>query len=720
MEDGSLPMLRKEKIQAKTIKIISMKNINFIPFFALFLFFGCQQKIQEVSTSEFTLFSFEDGIDPALIETEDASFDIFEQALRVTTGSQLSKPGVVLKEPSDKSWDLDGFYQVKADVTNVGDEYMQVEMFVGNDPDGLTRWYCSDYMDLEPGESKTITVDLSWTPWVHSPQMDIVGMRGVPGKIKTDIEAINDISFYSRYATQENQFLVHKVRAVGQMEVRDTTGFFPFVDEFGQYIHREWKDKTHSLEELKQADEKEEKELEQYPVGPDRNKYGGWSKGPQLEATGFFRAEKYQDKWWMVDPEGRLFWSAGINCVLTNFGLTGTAGREHYFKNLPTENSDLGQFYGEGKWASHGFYMDKLPFKAFNFYEANLYRKYGEHWQEKFHDRIHQRFDSWGMNTLGNVSDLMAASQQKTPYVGTVWIEGTPKIEGSFGFWGKFHDVFDPGFRAAVRESMERQKTGAGDPWCIGFFVDNEMSWGDLGSLSMGTLKSPASQPAKQEFVKDLRSKYGTIQKLNASWKTKYDSWDDLLNDTEEPDVKIDQEDFVAFYQKIALTYFRTIKEELTRIAPNQYYLGCRFAWANNEVTLKAASQYCDIVSFNKYEYSIERVSLPEGIDKPIMIGEFHFGALDRGSFHLGVKRAESQAHRGELYQKYIQGGLRNPAIVGAHWFQYTDQMITGREDGENYNVGFVDVCDVPYEEFIEKVRETNYGMYEYRMGGVQ
>ncbi|MEM6378361.1 MAG: hypothetical protein AAF705_09115 [Bacteroidota bacterium] len=79
-------------------------------------------------------------------------------------------------------------------------------------------------------------------------------------------------------------------------------------------------------------------------------------------------------------------------------------------------------------------------------------------------------------------------------------------------------------------------------------------------------------------------------------------------------------------------------------------------------------------------------------------------------------KRAESQQHRGLLYQEYIQGALRNHAIVGAHWFQYTDQMITGREDGENYNLGFVDVCEVPYSDFIDGVRAPNYGMYDYRM----
>ena len=44
---------------------------------------------------------------------------------------------------------------------------------------------------------------------------------------------------------------------------------------------------------------------------------------------------------------------------------------------------------------------------------------------------------------------------------------------------------------------------------------------------------------------------------------------------------------------------------------------------------------------------------------------------------------------------------LGNPLIVGTHWFQYGDQATTGRGDGENYQIGFVDVCDTPYAETI-------------------
>ena len=97
------------------------------------------------------------------------------------------------------------------------------------------------------------------------------------------------------------------------------------------------------------------------------------------------------------------------------------------------------------------------------------------------------------------------------------------------------------------------------------------------------------------------------------------------------------------------------------------------------------------------------------------MIGEYHFGAADRNHFHPGLSDAGSQALRGDRYQTYAKSGLRNPAVVGIHWFQYTDQAITGRSDGENYNAGLVDVTDTPYPALMAAVREIGETMYDLR-----
>lgn len=48
------------------------------------------------------------------------------------------------------------------------------------------------------------------------------------------------------------------------------------------------------------------------------------------------------------------------------------------------------------------------------------------------------------------------------------------------------------------------------------------------------------------------------------------------------------------------------------------------------------------------------------------------------------------------------------PAFIGSSWFQWVDQPSTGRNDGENYNIGLVDVTDRPYGELIEAMQTTH------------
>ena len=49
------------------------------------------------------------------------------------------------------------------------------------------------------------------------------------------------------------------------------------------------------------------------PISEEWSKFGGYKHGPKYEATGHFRVEKINSKWWFIDPEGYLFWSSGVN-----------------------------------------------------------------------------------------------------------------------------------------------------------------------------------------------------------------------------------------------------------------------------------------------------------------------------------------------------------------------------------------------------------------------
>lgn len=53
--------------------------------------------------------------------------------------------------------------------------------------------------------------------------------------------------------------------------------------------------------------------------------------------------------------------------------------------------------------------------------------------------------------------------------------------------------------------------------------------------------------------------------------------------------------------------------------------------------------------------------------------------------------------------------GRRQPDFVGAHWFQYLDEPLTGRTlDGENTHIGFVTVADLPYQGLVAAARGAN------------
>ena len=59
-------------------------------------------------------------------------------------------------------------------------------------------------------------------------------------------------------------------------------------------------------------------------------------------------------------------------------------------------------------------------------------------------------------------------------------------------------------------------------------------------------------------------------------------------------------------------------------------------------------------------------------------------------------------------YRYYVENAAAMPAMIGAHWFQWMDEPNTGRSDGENYNIGLVDVTDQPYAELMAALQVTN------------
>ena len=338
------------------------------------------------------MFNFEAGFDLESVDKRDAEIELIgdseNRRLQINTGHNISNPGITLRSP-EGGWDLNTYHQVKIDVTNTGDHPMQLILQVGNPKDGMEAWQMQIAFDLEPGESKTVVDNITTTPWVFSSPLELVGMRAAPGQAKTDLSSIDRIILTVRYADKDHKVVIDNIRAEGLVDYVDPEGFLPFIDKYGQFKHDEWPGKIQSEDDLRLRKEEEEKDLLANPGPSDFNKYGGWKAGPRFEATGYFRAKKYKGVWWLVDPEGYLFWSHGACCVHPGSATTGITDREAYYEELPARESPLGRFYGGSRGASHGHYKGKGKRTTYNFTGANLYYKYGKDWKKEFNRLAH-------------------------------------------------------------------------------------------------------------------------------------------------------------------------------------------------------------------------------------------------------------------------------------------------------------------------------------------
>ena len=82
------------------------------------------------------------------------------------------------------------------------------------------------------------------------------------------------------------------------------------------------------------------------------------------------------------------------------------------------------------------------------------------------------------------------------------------------------------------------------------------------------------------------------------------------------------------------------------------------------------------------------------------------------------ILKKNDQQERAEVFQQVFRDILANPALVGASWFCYRSQLVTGRDArGEAYPFGFVDITDTPYPVMTQANRRLSETMYDIRFG---
>ena len=703
----------------KTILVVNdeplkLKMLRKTAFLFLYLFFS------------FTGFAQEPGEDLLNLSTITPSdYDARDLAVRhLSTGLELSVntgvKGSISFYPEDEYWDLTQWVFLSMELENLTEKEVRFDPVLSYDNPGRGDNYKMVYNThigfLHPSESlvyNCLMIRDQITAPDYPQKIDFPGMKGMPDGIILnfagfDAKRIKELEIIIPEQDFDQTVLLKRVfknrQALPDLYKENKEAFFPFINKYGQYKHSTWEGKITDDSQFAEAIEQEAEDLAAHPGPAEWNRFGGFENGPKYEATGHFRTKKINDRWWIIDPDGCLFWSTGVNSAGKLVVATPLNDRDHFFEGIPGKNSGNEILYS-GSSYKHGL--------------ANLYRKYGENSEAEYVAVTLKRMKSWGLNTLGGWSDETIGQYPdniKLPY--TVYINAVYP-----GINDKFPDVFDPRWTTNVENSIkEKAAFVKNDPYFFGFFINNEIHWGNPLSLAKNTLEKDGVSVGKQVYVDLLQQRLTSIDSFNEIIGASVGSWDELLNsvlNTQGLDIYALKDINVEHYNNMCEVYFKTTRELIDKHAPGKMYLGSRWHGNHKNIyNMTVAAKYLDIFSFNAYENEVEFYPYPpESIDMPFIISEFNFGALDRGKFFTGLGYASDQRNRGEKYANFIQGALRNPKCVGAHWFMWANTTTAGRGNGENANCGLVSATDQIYYELISYMREINYHLYNYGTG---
>lgn len=438
----------------------------------------------------------------------------------------------------------------------------------------------------------------------------------------------------------------------------------PLVDKLGQWKRDNWTGKINNLSELQAIWKKEEKELQ--PGNFDYCQYGGYCT-TKVKATGFFRVEFIDGKWWFVDPEGHLFFSTGVNSITPTI-TTPIANREALFESIPPENTQTVRVQREQPVTS--------------FYQWNIWRRFGESWQKNWVDLTVRRMQAWGINTIANWSNKLITDAEKMPYV--LPITGWETKQSYL----RFPDVYSPEF-VQVSDSVAARLCAIrkNDPFLLGYFIGNEPIW-PRRELDIINMILSGSDTAIRRELQNFLAQGDTPERR--------------------------KEFFYRAYEK----YLQVVTNAIRKYDPNHLILGFRFAGYAPDEMVKAG-HFFDVFTINEYEYILNKKEMQKYAQlsgRPLLIGEFHFGTPGRG-MSAGLKQVRDREQRGVAYRYYVENAAAMPEVIGTHWFQWVDQPSTGRFDGENYNIGLVDVTDRPYPELINAMQETHRKLYAIHAG---
>jgi hypothetical protein len=156
------------------------------------------------------------------------------------------------------------------------------------------------YVAVAPGQTGTLYVFARRKKHAAAVLTQFPGMHGVPGgkmSLWAGIEEpilAKELKVFVVAPSAATRIEVGNLRPFGSSALPPAAGFFPFIERYGQYKHKDWPGKVLADADFTANRQREDAELAAQPGPAGLDRYGGWAAGPQLEATGHFRVENYQ------------------------------------------------------------------------------------------------------------------------------------------------------------------------------------------------------------------------------------------------------------------------------------------------------------------------------------------------------------------------------------------------------------------------------------------
>jgi hypothetical protein len=484
----------------------------------------------------------------------------------------------------------------------------------------------------------------------------------------------------------------------------------PIVDELGQWTAKEWPGKTPHVAALKQQLQAAVAQLQQSSYPAQWSRFGGTTE-KRMAPSGFFRIEYSEGRWWLVDPEGCAFWSAGLDCVRPGEGAAIVPRTEKLFSDLPPQNGEFAAAWTSG---------ERCGIKSLDFAVANLIRAFGSNWRAQWEKLAIGRLKEWRFNTVANWSDTDLALRAGMPYVTQL-----PKFPTTATkLFRDFPDVFDPAYEESARECAQFLLTYKDDEYLIGYFLVNEPHWafGEFNIASEMLEQNPETH-TRRHLAQWLRQKYNhDVATWSATWQHSFTDFEQIESEIFHRVSEVSpgaRDDLWEYSKQMVRRYIETACRAMREVDSNHLDLGVRYAWVSSELCYVGGECF-DVFSINNYNMeppldSIAKIAQHTG--RPTIVGEYHFGATDRGLPSSGLRRVASQQERAVAYRYYLEACAADPNTLGAHYFILNDQALLGRFDGENYQIGLVDCCHTPYAEFVIGVQQAHERIYELRQG---